>query len=90
MIPDFNYSGVLPPFLPDKNPAIRDAMAPYQVELMDFVEKFCTSAIRSKILQGFIKYRLALKRSVSVRDFNGLMEVSSRMLKIQKEEILMT
>ena len=68
MIPDFNHSGVLPPFLPDKNPTLSDAMAPYRVSLMDFVEKFCTSPIRLKILQGFIEYRIALKK---VGIYNG-------------------
>ncbi|MBU2539120.1 MAG: hypothetical protein KKH22_11850 [Proteobacteria bacterium] len=62
MIPNFNHSGVLPPFLPGHNPTSGHAVAPYKVSLMDFVEKFCTSPARHRILTGFIEYRLALKQ----------------------------
>ena len=62
MIPDFNHSGVLPPFLPGQDPTASHAVAPYKVSLIDFVEKFCTSAKRHEILTGFIEYRITLKQ----------------------------
>lgn len=61
MIPDFNLSGVLPPFLSGQAPNISHAVSPYRVSLIDFVKKFCTSPIRHKILIGFIDYRISLK-----------------------------
>lgn len=69
MIPIFNQSGVLPPFLPGDNPTNGNAVAPYKVDLFDFVKTFCTSTARINILTGFLEYRLALKRKGIISGF---------------------
>lgn len=61
MIPKFNLSGVLPPFLLGKNPTEASAVAPYKTTLVDFVNHFATTNERKKILCGFIDYRVNLK-----------------------------
>ncbi|MDN3617464.1 DUF6932 family protein [Vibrio gallaecicus] len=66
MIPAFEQSGVLPPFVGD-SPARRANQAPYAVSLADFVKHFSTSPERIKILIGFLEYRIALK-SIGIVD----------------------
>jgi len=60
VIPDFDSSGVLPPFL-NGTPTDPANQAPYKVKLSDFVTHFATSPERIKILNGFIDYRSKLK-----------------------------
>lgn len=67
MIPDFNHSGVLPPFLPGLNPTIPNANSPYKVSLLEFVQKFCTSKSRYDIISGYLNYRIALK-SIGIKE----------------------
>ncbi len=63
MIPNFNQSGVLPPFLPDDSPVNPNAVSPYKVPLIEFVKHFNTSKERKKILLGFLNYRAYLKKN---------------------------
>lgn len=62
MIPQFNLSGVLPPFLEDSNPTNINAVAPYKTTLVNLVERFSTSDERKRILRGFLEYRVNLKQ----------------------------
>lgn len=66
MIPKFEESGVLPPFVGD-SPTKRANQAPYKVSLDAFVERFSTSQERVEILVGFLQYRLKLK-SLGITD----------------------
>lgn len=65
MIPNFEVSGVLPPFL--GCPTQPANQAPYKVTLDEFVSHFSTSDERKKILEGFLEYRVKLK-SLGVND----------------------
>ncbi|HDZ3733793.1 TPA: hypothetical protein RSW61_005486 [Vibrio harveyi] len=60
MIPKFEESGVLPPFVGD-GPTKPATQAPYKVSLEAFVEHFATSKERTEILVGFLQYRSKLK-----------------------------
>jgi len=62
VIPEFTQSGVLPPFIEGQSPSASGAMAPYKVNLVDFVEKFSTSEHRIEILKGFLEYRAEFKK----------------------------
>jgi len=66
LIPAFEQSGVLPPFIGD-SPTTPANQAPYKVTLAEFVERFATSAERIDILIGLLKYRIALK-SIGIND----------------------
>lgn len=59
MIPPFNTSMVLPPFIGD-DPGIRAATSPYQVTMLEIASRFATSTERMEILRGLISYRKAL------------------------------
>ncbi|WP_085587607.1 hypothetical protein [Thalassospira sp. MCCC 1A01428] len=58
-IPDWNMAGVVPPIRPGANPAGKNR-SPYKVSLIDFADRFCLSAERLKILNGFIDLRAGL------------------------------
>lgn len=60
MIPSFNQSGYLPPFI--SSPANPAGLSPYRVSLYDFVSHFSTSNQRNLIIDGFLKYREAIKK----------------------------
>ncbi|MDN3685563.1 hypothetical protein QW180_26395 [Vibrio sinaloensis] len=62
MIPKFEESGVLPPFVGD-GPTEPANQAPYKVSLEAFVEHFATSKERTEILVGFLQYRSKLKKA---------------------------
>lgn len=66
MIPAFNMSGVLPPFL-GENPTQRIEMSPYVVSIADVVKRYATSEERVRILAGLLEFRAAL-RSVGIVD----------------------
>ncbi|MBB2806351.1 hypothetical protein XarbCFBP7604_18285 [Xanthomonas arboricola] len=61
MIPSFNQSGVLPPFLPQTGPTLSSAMAPYATNLLEVAQTLGTSAERRDILLGLIDYRENLR-----------------------------
>ncbi|TVL29641.1 DUF6932 family protein [Shewanella xiamenensis] len=60
MIPAFEQSGVLPPFIGD-SPTVAANQAPYKVSLAEFVSHFSTSPERIRILIGLLQYRIELK-----------------------------
>ncbi|MGE5648876.1 MAG: DUF6932 family protein [Bacillota bacterium] len=62
MIPPFNASMVLPPFVGD-NPGVRASMAPYSASMLEFVQRFATSNERLEILKGLLSYRKALSKA---------------------------
>jgi hypothetical protein len=60
MIPEWNASGVLPPFVGDpKEPA---DMSPYWSTLGDLARRFVTSDVRRSIFRGLLQYRRELTR----------------------------
>jgi hypothetical protein len=61
MIPEFNQSGVLPPFLPNMSPTASAAVAPYKVEIAELVDRFATTSERVEILTGLLNYRKSLR-----------------------------
>lgn len=72
MIPGFNHSGVLPPFLADQGPTCSASMAPYQTTMLDLATAFCGSPERASILSGLISYRESLRRSGIVHGFQWI------------------
>ena len=71
MIPNFEASGVLPPFL-GANPTKSAEQAPYKVSLDEFVEHFATSKERVNILEGFLNFRIQLKLKGITQGFQWL------------------
>ncbi|KJQ87517.1 MULTISPECIES: hypothetical protein [Vibrio] len=68
MIPAFEQSGVLPPFVGD-SPTVPANQAPYKVSLAEFVDHFSTSPERIEILIGLLNYRIELKSKGIVSGF---------------------
>lgn len=67
MIPAFNQSGVLPPFLPNSSPTDPLSVSPYETTMLEVVERFGTSTVRLSQLAGLIRMRAELRR-IGVRD----------------------
>jgi hypothetical protein len=61
MIPALTHAGVLPPFLPNTDPAISSAMAPYSVTLSEVVARFANTPDRIEIFRGLLGYRQLLR-----------------------------
>jgi hypothetical protein len=59
MIPDFNHSHVLPPFIGDK--LSQGSGSPYVVSALELTERFAISPPRRTILLGFFAYRARLR-----------------------------
>lgn len=59
MIPDWNDVGLIPPIRPGE-PGHSPDRAPYEVDLMDVIERFATTEERCNILRGFLNFRNAL------------------------------
>lgn len=57
-IPPFSLSGVLPPYV--GNPTGRSQMAPFSASILDVVDRFGSSQPRLQLLDGLLRYRLAL------------------------------
>lgn len=72
MIPSFNHSGVLPPFLPEQGPTSSTSMAPYQATMLELAQAFCTSPERSEILLGLIAYRDNLRAAGITQGFQWI------------------
>lgn len=70
MIPDYNISGVLPPFDPANYPKMLDSVSPYRVSILEFVQKFSKTDDRKKILLGFLEYRANLRNLGIIEGFN--------------------
>lgn len=62
MIPGFNISGVLPPFIGDV-PGNRAQMSPYKSSVLNVAVHLGTSLERVELLLGLLDYRTALKRA---------------------------
>ena len=60
MIPPFNTSGVLPPYL-GKDATVRALVSPYDVTATELVGRFATSPERINILKGLFAYRAQLR-----------------------------
>lgn len=72
MIPEFNLSGVLPPFLSGDSPVNPNAVAPYRVSLLHLAHRFAINDERKKILLGLISYRTALRAEGIISGFQWL------------------
>ena len=59
MIPAFNASGVLPPFI-GGNPTVQASVSPYEVTATELVGRFATTPERKGILNGLLTYRTQL------------------------------
>jgi hypothetical protein len=59
MIPSFTNHGFLPPFS-GNSPADPAGRAPFETSIIDIVNRYATSPERCKILDGLLRYRLAL------------------------------
>ena len=67
MIPEFNQSFVLPPFVGGQVSYAQGS--PYLVTALELVQRFATSPERSVILRGLLDYRTALRRLGFVQGF---------------------
>lgn len=61
MLPQFNLSGVLPPFDPGAGPAAPAGRSPYLVTAAELVAGFGTSAERRALLRSLFEYRASLR-----------------------------
>lgn len=71
MIPDFDLSGVLPPYLGADATRIAN-VSPYTSDILELVRHFATSPQRIEILNGFLNYRQALASEALVDGFQWL------------------
>ena len=71
MIPPFNHSGVLPPYLGD-SPQQHASSSPYTATAFDVVERFATSPVRRRILRGWLEMRAELSALGFVDGFQWL------------------
>jgi hypothetical protein len=62
MIPNFDLSGVLPPYIGPDPGATSALMSPYRASIVEVIEKFSTSPERRAILAGLLHYRDALSQ----------------------------
>jgi hypothetical protein len=68
-IPDWTKEGVLPPTGDDPLSGDR---SPYQVSMLNFVERFATTPNRRRILEGFLRYRAVLHEAGLVAGFQWI------------------
>jgi hypothetical protein len=71
MIPAFNASGVLPPYV-GADPANRTLVSPYDVSASELVGRFATSPDRAAILAGLLTYREQLRAAGIVIGYQWL------------------
>lgn len=71
MIPAFDLSNVLPPFV-GADATIRTLMSPYQATMLEVVERFALSPARIEILDGLLQYRGALHAAGLTNGFQWL------------------
>ncbi|MEQ5801630.1 hypothetical protein [Halomonas sp. H10-9-1] len=69
-IPDWTAESVLPPV--DANNPTSPARSPYEVSLVDLVQRFGTSQERIRILDGFLRYRQGLHDAGLTQGFQWL------------------
>ena len=70
MIPSFNHSGVLPPFVGEAHST--DGRSPYVTDLATIGRQFATSDERQKIFEGLLGYRSALRGAGLVEGFQWI------------------
>ena len=70
MIPEFNHSFVLPPFVGEQLSHAQGS--PYPITALELAQRFATSPERRTILRGLLDYRTALRRLGFVRGFQWL------------------
>lgn len=61
MLPEFNASGVLPPFVGENPGMERNLASPYETTMRGFVNQFGQSPSRRNILRRLLAYRQALR-----------------------------
>ena len=59
MIPEWTINNVIPAIRPNAEGHSTDR-SPYEVSVIDLVERFATSPERIEILEGYLNYRKAL------------------------------
>lgn len=62
MIPQFNQSGVLPPYDQAAGPTSSAGRSPYKTSLLAMAQRFGTSPERENLLSGLLDYREALRQ----------------------------
>jgi hypothetical protein len=72
MIPAFNQSGVLPPFLPQCSPTMPAAMAPYRATMEQVITKFGSTSERKVLLMGLLDYRAEMRAAGFVDGFQWI------------------
>jgi hypothetical protein len=70
MIPEFNHSFVLPPFVGEL--LTQAQSSPYHVSVLELVQRFATSPERAVILRGLLDYRAKLRDLGFVEGFQWL------------------
>ncbi|WP_198972071.1 DUF6932 family protein [Xylophilus sp. ASV27] len=71
MIPSFNHSHVLPPFL-GSDPSVAAQVSPFVTSMRELVERFCHLEGRRALLDGLLKYRAELARLGFLRGFQWI------------------
>ena len=71
MIPDFNHSYVLPPFVGDSPTAASDA-SPYRASMLEVTQRFASLPERRRLVEGLLNYRADLAALGFVRGFQWL------------------
>lgn len=71
MIPAFDLSNVLPPFV-GADATNKTLMSPYQATMLEVVERFASSPARVEILYGLLHYRNAIRSSGLTDGFQWL------------------
>lgn len=61
MLPEFNASGVLPPFVGEDPGMDSNLASPYETSMSNFVQRFGTSPERIDILRKLLAYRESLR-----------------------------
>ena len=70
-IPDWGYSGFLPPFL--DNPASPSDRSPYRASLGETLVRFgSANAARRGLMAGLLNFRAALHRAGAVKGFQWI------------------
>ncbi len=70
MIPEFNHSHVLPPFLGQSHSSA--TASPYEVSATELINRFASSSERVNLLDGLLRYRAALGQLGFAQGFQWL------------------
>lgn len=84
MIPDFNHSHVLPPFL-GGDPTVAAAGSPYLASMLELAQRFAHLPGRRRLLDGLVRYRADLAKLGFVRGFQWLDGSFSEDVEAQQE-----